>query len=51
MKKKGLRMNRKVMTNFLQALYSTHKNLECFFNHLLTCLKKDTSVLLKVINI
>ena len=36
----------------LRALYSVHKKLGQFFFHiyLLTCLNKDTSVLLKVIN-
>ena len=36
----------------LQTLYSAYKKLGQFFfhNYLLTCLNKDTSVLLKVIN-
>ena len=42
-------------TNFLQALDIVCKKLGQFFfrtiTYLLTCLKKDTSVLLKVINI
>ena len=36
---------------FLQALYSVHQKLRQFFPYLLICLKKDTSVLLKVTNI
>ena len=40
-------------SDFLRALYSLYKKLRPFFFHtyLLTCLKKDTSVLLKVKNI
>ena len=40
-------------SDFLQALHSVCKKLGQFFFHtyLLTCLKKDTSVLLKVVNI
>ena len=40
-------------SNFLWALYGVYKNLGNFFFHtyLLTCLRKDTSVLLKAINI
>ena len=39
--------------NFLLALYSVYKKLGQFFFHtyLLTCVNKDTSVMLKVINI
>ena len=39
--------------DFLGALYSIYKKLGHFFFHTysLTCLKKDSSVLLKVINI
>ena len=52
-KEKRLRMNGKMMTDFLQAFYSVYKKLGQFFFHtyLLTYLKKDTSVLLKIINI
>ena len=53
-KKKQLRMNGKVMTlDFLRTLYGVYKKLEQLFFHtyLLTCLKKDASVLLKVMNI
>ena len=40
-------------SNFLQPLYCVYKKLEQFFfnTHLLIFLKKDISVLLKVINI
>ena len=40
-------------SDFLGALYSIYKKLGHFFFHTysLTCLKKDSSVLLKVINI
>ena len=40
-------------SDFLQALYSVYEKLGQLFFHtdLLTCLKKDKSVLLKVINI
>ena len=47
-------MNGKVMTlDFLRTLYGVYKKLEQLFFHtyLLTCLKKDASVLLKVMNI
>ena len=48
---KQLRMKRKNYdSDFLRALYSVYKKLGQFFPYLLTCLKKDTSVLLKVIN-
>ena len=39
-------------SDILQALYSVHKLGQFFFcTYLLNCLNKDTSVLLKVINI
>ena len=40
-------------SDFLGALYSTYEKLGQFFFHTysLTCVKKDSSVLLKVINI
>ena len=40
-------------SDFLWALYGAYKNFGKFFFHtyLLTCLRKDTSVLLKAINI
>ena len=50
-KEKWLRMNGKMMTLiFFLALYSVYITFRQFFFHtyLLTCLKKDTSVLLKV---
>ena len=39
--------------DFLRALFSVYKKLGQFFFHTysLTCLKKDTSVLIKVVNI
>ena len=52
-KKKQLRMNRKEMTDFFQALYGVYKKLGQLFFHtyLLTCLMKDASAWLKVMNI
>ena len=40
-------------SNFLRALHNVYKKLGLFFFHIysLTCLNKDTSVVLKVINI
>ena len=39
-------------SDFLWALYSAYKNRAIFFHtYFLTCIKKDTSVLLQVINI
>ena len=53
-KEKHLRMNGKMMTLTFFELYTMHiKKLGEFFfyTYSLTCLNKDTSVLLKVINI
>ena len=46
-------MNRKEMTDFFQALYGVYKKLGQLFFHtyLLTCLMKDASAWLKVMNI
>ena len=40
-------------SDFFRALFSVYKKLGQFFFHTysLTCLKKDTSVLIKVVNI
>ena len=50
---KHLRMNGKMMTDFLRALYCTYEKLGKFFFHTysITCLRKNSSILLKVINI
>ena len=46
-------MNGKMRLWYSSALYSTYKKLGqfLFYTYLLTCLNKDTLVLLKVINI
>ena len=52
-KEKWLRMNGKMMTDFLQGLYVMYKKLGQFFFHtyLITCIKKEKAVLLKAKNI